>query len=965
MKSFVISALIAFLILNFQTIKAQPDEAVSYTIPTLNQMPVNAIHRIFQDSEGYMWYGTSSGLCRDDGYKIKVFRSDFNTPGAINENTIQCIAEDHNGRIWFGTYRGAYILDKKRGYSIKPLSPEKLSNEYINGIWCGRDGYMWISVYGKLIKYDISGKPVKSYPTKHYNGRPTYANGYCESRQMDLWVTCSNGPILKYDKEEDVFKEFATNEKRYLMTCIIQDLTDDYFWIGTWGDGLIRFDPWETHGKIFKDYKRPVNSRGQEEPLVIYAIQDKKDKYIWTTTQTDLFAFRYDSENDALVQTDIDFMSRNSKMLNDIITDRYGNIWVAAFDIPSFTIKLSDKNIQKYSLQPLEEKVGFTPAIMAICDAGQKKLWLSQERTGLVLYDLRNDDISLYTDFEQLKKEPLYAIKQMYSSNETGCVWIIPEGKTAIYKLSRNGMSMELRHRFTYPNDRYSVFTFAYEDNNGTLWIGTDRGFLACNADDGTIKSSCDTLGQITSIKEVKDGTLLMSTINNGLFVTKNSKTIKHYLQTKAISSMAVSQNKTTAWIGTAEGQVLSLDIKTGTTHDHTKSCGLKGDAVNQLLVDAYDHVWIDTNQKIIEYNPKNKSLSSYPALNGPMTLYRFLPSAACMSLDGKILFGGIPGIYEATPSGRLDMESSDTKVTITDISIRDSSLVFTGNGWAPNSRITFKYDDTDLKISFSTLDHTNASNIRYAYRLKGIDKEWTFTEEGENTAAYKHLPEGNYVFEVKATDRYGVWSKNTTTVSIVCTPPFYRTWWAYTLYISAGIVLLTLTARHLVRKTKKESEELYSDSVELMKMKNYLDNSADDKKSSAEVSVSNIEFAQLDKILLDKILKTVEENLSEPDFDVNALAQSIGMSRSSLSRKLKSITGLTPLEYIKKIKMQHAKKMLEDPNKNVSDVAMMLGYFNRKHFTGCFKDEFGITPSEYQKNIHGVEMEQKGDKNG
>lgn len=66
----------------------------------------------FQDSEGLMWYGTVNGLCCDDGYQINVIRSDINTPGLLNDNTIQSIAEDERGRIWFGTDHGAYMLDK-------------------------------------------------------------------------------------------------------------------------------------------------------------------------------------------------------------------------------------------------------------------------------------------------------------------------------------------------------------------------------------------------------------------------------------------------------------------------------------------------------------------------------------------------------------------------------------------------------------------------------------------------------------------------------------------------------------------------------------------------------------------------------------------------------------------------------------------------------------------------------------
>ncbi len=79
-------------------------------------------------------------------------------------------------------------------------------------------------------------------------------------------------------------------------------------------------------------------------------------------------------------------------------------------------------------------------------------------------------------------------------------------------------------------------------------------------------------------------------------------------------------------------------------------------------------------------------------------------------------------------------------------------------------------------------------------------------------------------------------------------------------------------------------------------------------------------------------------------------LAEKVNMSRSTLTRKLKAITGLTPLEYIRRVKMQHACRMLKDPHTTVNEVALALGYYNRKYFTACFPEEYGMTPSEVKK---------------
>lgn len=205
----------------------------------------------------------------------------------------------------------------------------------------------------------------------------------------------------------------------------------------------------------------------------------------------------------------------------------------------------------------------------------------------------------------------------------------------------------------------------------------------------------------------------------------------------------------------------------------------------------------------------------------------------------------------------------------------------------------------------------------------------------------------------MKATDGYGIWSEKVTRLHIERLPAFYQTGWAITFYIWVVIAGIFVGLRFYLRRMKLKNEELYADSAELMKMRSYLN---EKPVPQTEVRISEMEFAKLDEILLGNILKAVEESLSEAEFDVQHLAEKVNMSRSTLTRKLKAITGLTPLEYIRRVKMQHACRMLKDPHTTVNEVALALGYYNRKYFTSCFKEEYGMTPSEFQK------QQEKGD---
>jgi AraC-like DNA-binding protein len=398
-------------------------------------------------------------------------------------------------------------------------------------------------------------------------------------------------------------------------------------------------------------------------------------------------------------------------------------------------------------------------------------------------------------------------------------------------------------------------------------------------------------------------------------------------------------------WLGTEEGTVLSFQPKTDEWKDFGGICGTNGDQVNQVLVDVFNHVWIDMNQKIIEFNPRNGSFRTYLTTDEGMLLWRLIPTAICKGKDGSIYFGGIPGICSVTPSNRLESGAHPIKTFITNVTSMGHSFMFgekTKEGGSL-SAIVLEPDDRYIKIYFSSLNHRFAHKIRYAYRLKGVDRDWVYTANGANSAFYNQIPKGDHLFQVKATDENGLWSDEVTEFTIHRLPAFYETWWAYLIYITAIVCLLLAVLSWYAKKIKRKSNEMWADSAEMMKIRGYLD---------SEVNLPDAESAQLDKLLLDKAIKTVEGHLTEPDFDVTALAEAMNMSRSTLTRKLKTITGRTPLEFIRNIKMKHACRLLEDKSRSVSEVSVALGYFNRKYFTACFKEEFGMTPSEYQKSL-------------
>ena len=126
--------------------------------------------------------------------------------------------------------------------------------------------------------------------------------------------------------------------------------------------------------------------------------------------------------------------------------------------------------------------------------------------------------------------------------------------------------------------------------------------------------------------------------------------------------------------------------------------------------------------------------------------------------------------------------------------------------------------------------------------------------------------------------------------------------------------------------------------------------NKQEEFRSDIGTNFDLLDTSVIDREFLEKMIEVVQDNLSSSTFDVVQLADALAMSKSSLYRKTKVITGLSPVEFIRNIRLKQGVNMLKSKSVTVSEVAYACGFSNPKYFATCFKEEFGITPKEYQK---------------
>lgn len=624
-------------------------------------------------------------------------------------------------------------------------------------------------------------------------------------------------------------------------------------------------------------------------------------------------------------------------MLNEIIKDRHGDLWVSAFDCPSFIIHFSDGTPAPLGLPALQERCGYRPAIMALCPAGsgQNLFWLFQEREGLFLYDLKEERI-----VAQLSSRQLEYVKIMEKAIAKDEIWICPEyGQEAFRFSCREGRIRLSRHLDFSEAMGDASITCLQETEEGTLWIGTDCGLFRhdLKKDATTRLKGID--GHVSGICKGTQDTIYCCTKGRGIYAINGNGNAKHYAMRQPFSCIAYADNGT-LWLGSDEGELLSLSPRNGHMRNHTRNCDLDGDMVNRVLADEYGHIWLSCNKKIIEYAPSHQTYHEYRTADDGSSLWRVIPTAVCRGNDGSLLFGGIPGIYRLRPSNNLDKEAIPEPARITDVLIDGKSILFDCH--KPLTQpLRISHNTKQITICFSSLHHRIARQIRYAYRLKGFDEEWQKTNDGNPRAIYQNLPKGTYTFEVKATDGNGRWGEPATALHIERTPAWYETWWAYILYILLSCALTLGIVRYCLRRAQKRNDRLWAEAEELLNMRDYLTDKLDGQCEEAE---------NLNKIFVERARQIVEHHLADPDMGVERLASRMNMSRSTFTRKIKSITGKTPSEFIRQIKMAYARKMVLTQDRSISEIATALGFSDRKHFTSNFKEEFGMPPTAYQK---------------
>lgn len=818
--------IVCFFLTIFSFLAMSAPAGFSFERFTYNdKLPSNSVIRIFDDKEGYMWFGTKDGLCRFDGYDMKVFRSSALTPGKLSNNEIQCIAEDNDQQLWIGTFEGINIIDKK-SYSIRHFENEFVRKERINSILSDSKGYIWIgtSSNGVLHMNPKTGE-FKRYTTDKNSPLKLKSNNISniyEDHEGRIWISSWKSGLCYIDKNQTHvtnISKIGINDNPFR---IYQD-KDKMIWVCTWGDGIFNIDNVGKPNMLVHPIQLAKNSGSHLDAIVYSITQDDKFGYIWVVTFSGLSLI--DKQADGtykLIDTGTLFNETSNKLFHVINKDHRGNLWIGSVGDGLYKLDFNKPSIQNYPLNEIKTSLNVQSYVTRFCENNDGNVYIAINRIGLFLFNPKTGVVSRPLDAVAKSLGSISAIKHIKSTNE---IWVANEGEDLIH-IFKTDNSGTLKQTGILPlsklsGERENTISNLFEDSKGNVWIGTNTG-LYQKPINSVLKLISNQIYNVNAIGEDSEQNILVGTEKEGLFllktiarggktsygISKMNLSIDTY-QSLSVQTICCKKNGE-VYIGTKEGCIYYYNKQNKTASDISGLYGITDEGILDILEDNYGFLWISTIKRIVRYNPETHA-ATYYSNNDGLLVSSFFKDARIKLKSGQIFFGGNKGISAFNPANlSTTIKPIKQHVAITDILIQNKSIFDDESNLhfdAEKNRVTLKYSENNLSIEFSALDYSSASKIQYAYKLSGVDNSWNYVGNNRRFVNYANLPEGKYEFNVKASDENGLWSDKITTLEVVIKPPLYRSWWAYLIYLGIMMAAGYFSTRTVANRIRLRNE--------------------------------------------------------------------------------------------------------------------------------------------------------------
>ena len=798
---------------------------------------------ILQDHKGFMWFGTRDGLNRYDGYEITVYRNDPADSRSISHNYIRTIYEDRERRLWVGTEDGGLSLYNRAGddftnYLHNPQDTRTISSNKVRAITQDSKGRLWIGTGGGgLNRFDVKENVFTCYrhtPTRSNSLSGNDIEDILEDSDGALWIATWNAGLTKFIADEDRFIHYRKAE------ADIYSLSSDYLkklyidrnqnlWIGTTEGGLNRYD--KKQDRFIHYNHQPGKKNGLSNNDVLSLAEDTYGN-LWIGTQNGGINILDKSRSKFNY---IDYDKNNPDGINNgsiyaLYNDRQGNMWIGTFSGGINFCDLAPRKFHHFANNGTPDGLN-NENVLSVYEDADGNIYMGTDGGGLNIYHRHSHKFTyLQHAAGNTGSIPSNYPLCMYE-DRNGIAWIGNfYGKAS--QFNRNTHSFQKLH---FDTEVKHVAVIAEDTITGKLWMGTwGEGLLVYDKHEQTTQHyipDASRAGSIShsiifSIYQDHQGNMWVGTEGGGLNLHDREKDQFIHFQYNRDNPESISNNIVNViyedsngnlWIGTQGGLNL-LDRNKNIFTTYTIKDGLPNNVIQAIEEDRHGNLWLSTNKGISRFNPKTITFRNYEIADG-LQSNSFNRLASFTNKKGTIYFGGINGLDYFHPDSIADNDFIPP-VYFTGLQVFNKPVNFREEH-APITRpmdeadeITLSYKESVFSLAFAALNYTSPEKNQYAYKLEGFDERWNFVGS-QRKATYTNLDPGEYILRVKATNNDCIWNEQGTSVRIIITPPFWKTWWAKILYVALLLASL-FVLRYILLQRMKVRNRLEMDDIKL-----------------------------------------------------------------------------------------------------------------------------------------------------
>jgi signal transduction histidine kinase/ligand-binding sensor domain-containing protein/DNA-binding response OmpR family regulator len=790
-----------------------------------NGLSNNQVQCIFQDSKGYMWFGTSQGLSRFDGYRFTVFENIAGNNHSLRGNLVRCIFQSKSGTIYAGTENGGLnVFDSRKERFSHPFvefAGLQLENASVNCIVEDQFERLWLGSDDGIIRYHPDGnitriQPGEAGPDKFFEGN--FVRVMAFGRNGKLWLGTNNG-VFVLDTAENrvtpVYLPLPPTRNEEIWELVAEP--DGKIWIGTYENAVfVTADDGQILQHIIPD-------RENERSYTVRAISRDKFGSYWMGTRGGVYVYKEgDGVNGNFIHDEREEKSLSGNSVLSVFHDDKGDTWIGTRLGISYLVH-SKQVFRSYRAMPDDKKYLNSKEIYAFWREANGHIWIGTEDGGVNIFNPEKNDFEYLTHNPNNRSTLSSNCIKAFMEDGRGNVWVgtFRGGISVVNLSSRKTVKFYRQNPNRFNSIADDRVWDLFRDSRNNIWAATSAGIELYNPEsDGFSLLNIFPPGtQVNWIREDLQGDLWFGGRDEIVVYSRSGGVIHRY---RELTRYFHEDSKGRIWIATLNNGIAQYSKNEGAIRYFREQEGIANNQTLCILEDNNKFLWISTTDGLTRFNPETGFNESYTAKDG-LQNNQFNYGAALKLPNGDLVFGGISGFNVFDP---LAVRTNDyaAPIVLTDfrvfnrsVPIEEGRKAILPQSISETSEVRLPFKQNVISIEFAALNYVNSQNNLYSYFLEGFDKAWT-DPSTNRLATYTNLDPGDYTFHIKSFIPGIPDAGKGATLKIVISPPYWKTWW-FKMLAFLVITLLIFTLLHFLLNREVLKNQLVFERVKAKKL--------------------------------------------------------------------------------------------------------------------------------------------------